>query len=261
MTRNEMTTTVDPFEIVRDWWGNRPVTSEVEKFGIDPSTREGAFECVILGILFAIDDTGDETIRDTLDTLRDNGMTNISTLASLSSKPGIQADLDGIMHVHYFNGRRRQDKIRDMEEAANRISHDHDLEGDVRRLHRKCNGNGEQMIRWLKSSGLGRKRFWLLREMRIGGVWDVGGAYCCVPDKQVETSLDRWHKHEPKESLRSLLECSRIVWEYFGKLYDYPVFKYSRHFKCNDARQRNGSECRIENCKERRDRHSLCFKG
>ena len=254
-----MTTTVDPFEIVRDWWGNRPVTSEVEKFGIDPSSREGAFECVILGILFAIDDTGDETIGATIRAMRNNGLTEIITLASLSSNPAIQANLDTIMRVHYFDGRLRPNKIKDMAETAKRISQT--LEGDVRRLHRECNGNGEQMIRWLKSSGLGRKRFWLLREMRIGGVWDVDGDYCCVPDKQVETSLDRWYKHEPKQSLRSKLECSRIVWNYFRELYDYPVFKYSRQFKCNDARQRNGSECRIENCKERKDQHSLCFKG
>jgi len=246
LTRNEMTTTVDPFEIVRDWWGNRPVTSEAKRYGIDPSTKDGAFECVILGILFAISDTGPE-IGGTLNAMRTQGMTSITTLASLSNNPQIRKDLVDIWSTNYFGGR-LPDKIDHMETAAAGISHH--LQGDVRSLYEHCNGNGEEMIRWLKSTGLGIKRFWLLREMRIGGVWNIAGSYCCVPDIQVRTSLDRWYKKEEKKSLRSKLECSRIVWNYFGELYDYPVLKYARDFKCNQS-ERQCAQCDIAQCKAR----------
>jgi len=96
-----MATTVDPFEIVRASWGNRPVTSEVNRYGIDPNTTDGAFECVILGILFAINDTGPQ-IGMTLNAMRNNGMANINTLATLGNNPQIRANLVGIWNANYF---------------------------------------------------------------------------------------------------------------------------------------------------------------
>ena len=241
-----MTTTVDPFVAVLHRWGNRAVTSEVNRYGINPNTIDGAFESVILGILFAINQTG-PGIRMTLNAMRNNGMTNINTLASLSNNSQIRANLVGLWNANYFGGR-LPDKIDHMEAAARKISHG--LGGDVRLLHTRCDGDGKEMIRWLKSSGLGIKRFWLLREMRIGGVWKVDGSYCCVPDIQVETSLDRWHKVQRRASLRSHLECSRIVWNYFGELYDYPVLQYARDFRCNQN-QRQCAQCRITLCTAR----------
>lgn len=275
-----MTGNQDPFHLVKEWWGDRPVESDTVRFGIDPSTKEGAFESLIQGVLYAIDDTGPD-VQDTFDALRENGLTNLDTLAGMDddrwhtlvrNKKDVDAlaslvedSANGTLWViflaiwsgHYFGGRHPR-KTSDIVRAAVRI-HEHSfLQGDLRKLPDMCHGDRLEMFKWLDATGLGKKRFWLMREMRMRGVWDIDGRYCCVPDNQVGKSLERWGKiSEYKTSLKPLMECSALVWDGLGEQYDLPVLHYARQFQCNDARSRRCGECAIEKCRDRNQTDSL----
>jgi len=66
-------------------------------------------------------------------------------------------------------------------------------------------------------------------------VWDIDGQYCCVPDKQVGKALERWHYIDSYNSnLITHMECSKIVWNHFHEMYDFPVLHYARtHWRDN----------------------------
>lgn len=262
----------NPFDIVKTWWGNKPAKSDTQSMHIDPSTKEGAFECLILGILYAINATGQD-IRMTLDALRHSSLTKIKVLSDMndeligSAKHDWQSRPDGvdlldwisgvsnnwkklasIWKDHYFGGR-LPNKVLHIVSTAKKINET--LKGDVRDLYRACGEDGREVIEWLQSSGLGRKRFWMMREMRMRGVWSIDGKYCCVPDKQVGTSLERWRKiREWKSNLKVYLECSEEVWNSFGELYDLPVLHYAREHNCNSG-SRRCLACKITVCAAR----------
>lgn len=257
----------DPFDMVRNWWDDtgRKVESDTARLGIDPSTKEGAFECLILGILYSIEDTGSD-IKNTLDALRENGYTRIELLSRISGDSG---DLDRMYQIfkqEYFGGRLAiyttkkgtfGGKIPQIIANAKDVLADQYLRGDIRKLYQVLDGNGYEMLQRLRRlHGIRKKAFWVMREMRMRGVWHVGGRYCCVPDKQVGSSLERWDKiqkwpEEHSPSFNLCLKCSQIVWDYFGGLYDLPVLHYAREFKCNDRRSRRCAKCEIIACKAR----------
>lgn len=243
----------DTFNIVRRWWGERPAESDTTVLGIDPSTQEGAFECLILGILYSIEDTGQD-IENTLYALRDGGFTKIDLLSRISENSREWKNIRTIWNNNYFNGRLPQ-KIFHIVENAKLILEDEDLHGDVRRIHRVYDGDGYKILQRLWTlHGIKKKAFWIIREMRMRGVWDVDGRYCCVPDKQVGSSLERWKKIEkwPKgNSFKLYLQCSEIIWDYFGELYDLPILHYAREYKCNNRRRQKCLECEITLCKAR----------
>jgi hypothetical protein len=244
---------LDPFHVVKRWWDGKPVQSDTERLGIDPSTKEGAFECLILGILYSIEDTGPD-IQNTLNALRKDGLTKVDLLARIDENSGEWAKMDKIWKEYYFGGRLPA-KIGQIVKNARLINSDNQLAGDIRKVYSICSGNGLQMHSWLwKLNGIKKKTFWMMREMRMRRVWDIDGMYCCVPDKQVGSSLERWYKIEKfpdYHSLKVYRECSRIVWDYFRDLYDFPVLHYAREYKCNDERRRRCSECEIVPCEAR----------
>lgn len=253
----------DPFDVVKRCWGNKPVASDTKRLGIDPSTKEGAFECLILGILYSIEDTGPD-IKNTLDALRKNGYTKIKLLSHISWDSGDLERMHRIFKKEYFGGRlalyiregKFGGKIPQIIGNAKDILDDQDLRGDIRNLHLLCGGDGHKMLQRLwKLDGIKKKTFWVMREMRMRGVWDVDGRYCCVPDKQVGASLKRWNKIEEwpdkgSPSFKLCLDCSKKVWDSFGGLYDFPVLDYAREYKCN-SHLRRCAECQIIACKDR----------
>jgi hypothetical protein len=248
----------NPFQIVRRWWGNKPVESDTMRDGVDPSTKEGAFECLILAHLYSINDVGPD-VKKTLDALREEGFTKINRLARFDDKSPERQRIREIWRQYYFNGRYPQ-KIDFIVENASIIQKDGKLQGDLRRLLSICDGDSHEILQWLwKLPGIKKKTFWVMREMRMRGVWDVEGRYCCVPDVQVGSSLDRWFKIEKwtnSLNFNLLLRCSQIVWDYFGELYDLPILHYSQEFKCNDIRLRNCHGCEIVQCKPRQESNS-----
>lgn len=254
----------DPFDIVREWWGDRPVKSDTEGVGINPSTKDGAFECLILGILYAIEGTGSQ-VENTFHALRDAGYTKLELLSRISGDSGDLKRMEGIFKEKYFGGRLAiysskggiGGKIPQIIGNAKDILADQDLRGDIRKLHLLCGGDGHRMLQRLwKLNGIKKKTFWMMREMRIRGVWDVDGKYCCVPDKQVGSSLKRWNKikewpNKGSPGFKLCLRCSEIVWDVFGELYDFPILYYAREHKCNDDHRRTCAECKIIACKDR----------
>jgi hypothetical protein len=255
---------LDAFEVVRSWWGSKQLNSDTGRMGINPSTHQGAFESLILGVLYSINGTGPD-IKNTLDALRNNGYTQIEFLARISPN---SADLDKIYRIfkqNYFHGRLALyptrgeglgGKIIQIIGNAKDILADQDLRGDIRKLYSVCGGDGHKVIQRLwKLDGIKKKAFWLTREMRMGGVWGVDGRYCCVPDKQVGASLERWKKikkwPENGIGLSLCLMCSEIVWNSFGELYDVPILQYARAYKCNNKTLRRCANCNITICKDR----------
>lgn len=255
----------DPFDIVKEWWNTTggKVESDTKKLGINLSTKEGAFECLILGILYSIEGTGPD-IKNTFYALRKDGYTKIALLSRISRASGHLKDLEKmrqIFEANYFGGRlaiyvrkgKRAGKIIQITGNANVV--DQKLDGDIGKLHQLYGGDGCKMLQWLwKLDGIKKKTFWMMREMRMNHVWDVDGRYCCVPDKQVGSSLKRWGKIKKWPSSPSFnlcLKCSQIVWNYFGDLYDLPILHYAREFKCNDSRSRRCTQCKITACEDR----------
>jgi len=260
-----MTQHRDPFEVVRNWWGSKKLNSDTERLGIDPSTQQGAFECLILGILYSIDDTG-PAIKNTLDALRKNGYTQIGLLSRISPNSGDLERMYQIFKDNYFHGRLALyptkegsfgGKIMQIIGNAVDILADQHLRGDFRKLNSLHDGDGYRMFKWLwKRPGIKKKAFWIMREMRMQRVWNVEGKYCCVPDKQVGSSLKRWNKitewpDKRSPSFKMCLECSEKVWEHFGELYDFPILHYARAYKCNSKDLRRCADCAIMECKDR----------
>jgi len=249
-----MTISRDPFEIVMKWWNGKPVQSDTMRDGVDPSTKEGAFECLILCHLYSVNDDKPGVVKATIDALRSAGFTDMQTLANLDENSAHWKSVTDIWRKHYFGGR-YPDKIRWMKECAERILGDPKLGGDLRNLYSAHQGDGKEMIIWLCNlPGIKKKTLLMMREMRMRGVWQVDGKYCCVVDEQVGSCLERWHKIQrwPKyNNLRIILEASQLIWNYFGELYDLPILHYSRKFKCNDKRLAHcvqGLPCEIDLC-------------
>jgi hypothetical protein len=155
--------------------------------------------------------------------------------------------------IDHYRGRMRRRKARFIIHNAKIISDDDDLGGDVRQISHKFYGNEINMLRYLRNDlmGIKIKAFWLLREMRMNGVWDIHGQYCCVPDKQVGRSLERWNYINGFNSnFNTHLRCSQIIWNHFGEMYDFPILHYSRVHRCN-SRRRRCTECEILDCRDR----------
>jgi hypothetical protein len=244
---------LDTFDIVKSWWGQKTVNSDTQMIGINLSTEQGAFESLILGILYSIEDTGPD-IKNTLLELRKRGFTNISFLSQICEDSKEYEDIYKIWVNNYFGGRLPQ-KISYMLENARYIFADKYLCGDIRDIYNICAGDGYKILRWLWTlAGIKKKAFWLTREMRMQGVWNIDGKYCCVPDKQVGKSLERWNKIEkwPEyNNFKICLQCSQTVWDSFGTLYDFPILLYAREYKCNNKSQKRCDICRITSCKDR----------
>ena len=254
-----MTTHGDPFYIVKNWWGGKAAESDTKRDGVDPSTKAGAFECLMLCHLYSVDDDKPGVVKSTLHALRSAGFTDINTLAVLDENSTGWMKINDIWKEHYFGGR-YPDKIRWMKECAKIIVEDPELGGDLRNLYSAHQGEEEKMVTWLWAlPGIKKKTLLLMREMRMRGVWQVDGKYCCVVDKQVGSCLYRWHKIKrwPKyNNLRIFLEGSQQIWSYFGELYDLPILHYSREFKCNDERLAycvKGLSCGIDLCMRKQD--------
>lgn len=240
----------DPFYVVKTWWGNRHITSDTQKDGVDPSTGEGAFECLILGILYSVDGDEPAFVKNTLDALRAKSLTKINVLASISDDSNEYRQLGDIWKKHYLGGRYYPAKVNQIIKDAKTILADEYLGGDFRKLYLKFDGNGLKMLNWMWTdlTGIKKKTFLVNREMRMRGVWRVDGQYCCVPDVQVGSSLWRWHKitkWPDYHSFKIYLNCSQIIWAYFSNLYDLPILHYSRHFKCNSSARRC-NECEMD---------------
>lgn len=152
---------------------------------------------------------------------------------------------------YYQGGRFRYKTIEFIRHNATVIAKK--FNGDIRTMFDAFNGNERNILQFFRKDikGIKIKAFWLLREMRISGVWNVGGQYCCVPDKQVGNALRRWNYiHHYNGNLNTHLQCSQILWDYFGELYDFPVLHYARSFQCN-SRNRMCNSCDIFVCKDR----------
>ena len=66
----------------------------------------------------------------------------------------------------------------------------------------------------------------ILRELKCQNVYDnIPGEYCCVPDERVYIACRKLGIVIPKvTNLKSLLKASKIIYKYFGDLYDIPLF-------------------------------------
>jgi len=245
------------FDIVKKWWGSRPVQPDTNKQGIDLSTAQGAFESLILGILYSIEDTG-SAIPQTLNTLRNNGYTDNRLLSRISPNSGDLDKMNQIFKSNYFHGRlalfitkqgHLGGKIMQIIENACDIVADQNLSGDLSKLNSLYSDNGYSTLKWLwKRPGIKKKAFWIMREMRMQGVWNVEGKYCCVPDEQVGSSLKRWGKiteWPDNPNFKLCLKVSQIVWDYFGELYDLPILHYARDHKCNSKALQRCTNCDI----------------
>ena len=255
-----MTKSMEPFDTVKRWWGEKPVESDTQRDGVDPSTEAGAFECLMLCHLYSVDDDKPGVVKATLDALRSAGFTDLGTLADLDENSMEWMKINDIWKKHYFGGR-YPDKIHWMKDCAKEILASPELNGDLRQLYSAHQGDGEKMLEWLwRLLGIKKKALLLMREMRMRGVWHIDGKYCCVLDKQVGACLYRWHKIKrwPKyNNLRILLEGSQQIWNYFGELYDLPILHYARTFKCNDERFAfclQGPGCEIDLCTRKEER-------
>ena len=85
----------------------------------------------------------------------------------------------------------------------------------------------------LEGLGAGQKRMrikipLILRELRCQRIYDnIPGEFCCVPDERVKVSLKEMGIKIPHiNTLDSLLQASKVIYSYFGDLYDIPLFAY-----------------------------------
>lgn len=254
-----MISSFDHFRIVREWWGSRIVQSDTAALKINPSTQQGAFECLILGVLYAINGTGPD-IQDTFNALRNGGYTNIELLARISPASEEFDRIHQIFKSNYFNGRLALyvttqglpgGKVMQIIENARDIVADRQLSGDLSKVSSLYSDDGYSTLKWLWARpGIRKKAFWMMREMRMRGAWNIDGKYCCVPDEQVGSSLKRWNKiawwpAAGNPSFDLCLECSDIVWNYFGGLYDLPILHYARDYRCNSKGFRMCTNCKI----------------
>ena len=244
----------DPFDAVKQWWGNKSVPADISKMGINLDSQQGAFECFILAILYTIEDSG-ELAERTFMALQKQGLTSLRLLSSTTRNSPEWNRIIATFEQHY-RGRQKNRKTKYITEGARLILQDTQLKGDLRRLHLACAGDERRMLKQLwKFKGLKKKAFWIMREMRMQGVWRIDGGYCCVPDKQVGSSLERWGKirgwKQNQGRLHFLMNCSDIVWQAFGELYDFPILDYARIFKCNYQRSRKCQQCGIVVCNAR----------
>ncbi len=252
-----MASSFDPFTVVSSWWGNQPAIPDTARLGIHPSGAQGAFECLILAILYSIEGRGQD-IADTFKALQQKGYTNARSVASISHCDQDFNQMLSIFQAKYFGGRlafwhtrqgKPAGKIVQIIRNAQDIVNDPQLCGDLSRLAALHSGNGLEALKWLrKRPGISKKAFWIMREMRMQGVWNVHGKYCCVPDSQVGYSLKRWGKirsWSDQPSFGMCLQCSGIVWNHFGNLYDVPVLKYARAHSCSSAARQQCLNCGI----------------
>lgn len=244
----------DAFNVVKDWWGDKPVTPDTRRLNINLDSRQGAFESFILAILYSIEDPGD-LAENTFKALQKQGLTDIDLL-SFAGEGSEQWKSIVATFEQYYAGRLKNWKTRYITDGARSIAGDGQLRGDLRNLYSSCGGDERRMLaRLWQFAGLQKKSLWIMREMRMQGVWNVDGKYCCVPDKQVGSSLERWNKisgWDPEQGkLEFLLKCSKIVWGGFGDLYDGPILAYAQKFKCNNKRLRQCRACSIIACNAR----------
>lgn len=68
----------------------------------------------------------------------------------------------------------------------------------------------------------------ILRELRCQQIYNnIPGELCCVPDERVKVASKEIGIKIPHiNSLDSLLRASKVIYEYFGDLYDIPLFAY-----------------------------------
>ncbi len=181
----------------------------------------------------------------------DNHLTDIDIWRNIQENDETYQRIMELFIEYYQGGKFRNKKYEYIKENTTHIATH--LNGDIRNLFAQCNGNERMMLNYLRKNikGIRVKVFWLLREMRINGVWDIDGQYCCVPDKQVGKALERWHYIDSYNSkLSTHIRCSQIVWNYFHEMYDFPVFHYARTHSCN-SRKRICAECLIMDCANR----------
>ncbi len=253
-----MVQTSDPFDDILRWWESKPNTvskinsiSDTSKLGINCATPQGAFDCLVLGILYSIEDDG-SLAEHTLPKLQESGLTNPAKLANVVKG---SKDWNAMVSIfnQYYGGRLPNKKTEFLIAAANRLK---DWEMDLVHLDKNpyIQGNEDFLLEAiLIFQGIKIKAFWVMREMRMQGVWDISGKYCCVPDKQVFNALVRWGKlSNPNKTinLKQRKECSRTIWKDWGTLYDIPILLYSRSFRCN-SKNRLCSTCRIVACADR----------
>lgn len=241
------------FDIVSEWYqqhypeGHR---SDTERVGINLNTAQGAFEALILAVLYSTP-ISPKYAEDTIRALMDNHLTDIPTWLNLANNDETRNTVMQIFDTYYQKGRLKENKTKFIRyNAAWAFVNFH---GDMSYVFDICDGDERRMIEYLTDNlkGISRKAFWYMREMRMRGVWDIGGMYCCVPDIQVGKSLQRWgYIDKFKSNLNIYLQCSAIVWNHFQDMYDFPVWHFARMHQCN-SRRRNCADCQIEYCRDR----------
>lgn len=212
---------------VLEWYQKQnfgQIFSDTERVNIQPDTPLGSFEVLILAVLYS-SEINPHYAEQTITSLRENNLTDINMWATINENDPPWNMIVEIFQTDY-QGRMINRKIDFLRNNANFVINH--LNGDVRQVYEICNGNEVMMLNYLRDNikGIKVKAFWFLREMRMRGIWNVQGHYCCVPDKQVGKSLERWHYiNQYNNSFNTHLQCSQIVWDFFGELYDFPGSK------------------------------------
>lgn len=241
-----------PFDFVSDWFHQQqiPIISDIQRVNIIADTELGSFEALILAVLYS-SEIHPLYAEQTIMALRENNLTDINMWCNIQDDNETWKTITGIFINHYQGGKFRNNKTNFIRHnAAFTLIH---LNRDIRQIYNIYNGNEIIMLKYLRNNfkGIRQKAFWFLREMRMNGIWNVRGQYCCVPDKQVGRSLERWgYINEFNSAFNTHLHCSQIVWNYFGEMYDFPVLHYSREHRCNSM-QRRCEECQILDCNDR----------
>jgi hypothetical protein len=205
---------------------------------------------LVLGILYSIEDDG-LLAENTFPVLKQNGFTRPNKLATIVKGSSDWKTMVNIFH-DYYGKRLINIKTQYIIEAAAKIEK---LGVNFNDYSELLNGDEDLLLEAILGfKGINIKAFWVMREMRMQGVWDISGKYCCVPDKQVFNALLRWQKiTNPNKSIsiKKRKECSEEIWKYWSDLYDLPILSYARGFKCNDKTNRNCSLCQIGRCTDR----------
>jgi len=69
----------------------------------------------------------------------------------------------------------------------------------------------------------------ILRELRCQNIYEnIPGNFCCVPDARVKDACKELQIKLPTLTLEidSLIKVSSVIYDYFGNLYDLPLFAY-----------------------------------
>lgn len=241
-----------PFDVVNEWFNqqNLPIISDTQRLNILLNTELGSFEALILAVLYSIE--GDPLLAEqTITAMRNNNLTDIELWCNIEENDPNWEIIMEIL-IDHFRGRMRRKKAKFIIHNAKKVRDE--LNTNIQQLyHMFNNGNEINILIYLRDQlkGIKVKAFWFLREMRMNGVWNVNGQYCCVPDKQVGKSLERWHYIEEYDStFNTHLQCSQIIWNYFGDRYDFPILHYARGYRCNSSGRRC-NECQILDCRDR----------